>query len=344
MNTFTLVVVVLVAVFSIILPISFSYFFGGQAALYVSPPYGFNDIPDLTGKVAIVTGSNTGIGYVTARELARKGAKVIVACRNQKKGQDAVTRMMEELGALPGANLLEYMKLDLGSFAEVRQFAKNFSYKRIKLDMLILNAGVMAPPFGLTVDGFETQIGTNHLGHFLLVKLLTPIIKSSKSRIVHVSSIGHKFSYPGGIKFSSFDNDVDYVPFVAYGQSKLANVLFSNEMARRFNGTGVTSNSLHPGAIKTELVRHIEQSILEGSSVVKYVYDSFQSYLELLSLDPNGGALTQLYVATSPKVEGVSGEYFVPIAIMTKASSQGTNATLGEMLWEESERLTKPFW
>lgn len=343
MSTFTLVAVALVAIVSIILPISVSYFFGGQAALYVSPPYGFDDIPDLTGKVAIVTGSNTGIGYVTARELARKGAKVIVACRNEKKGLDAVTRLIEELGTVPGANLLEYMKLDLSSFAEVRQFAKSFSYKRIKLDMLILNAGVMAPPFGLTVDGFETQIGTNHLGHFLLVKLLTPIIRSSKSRIVHVSSIGHMFSYPEGIKFSSFDSDVGYIPFVAYGQSKLANILFSNEMARRFNGTGVTSNSLHPGAIKTELIRHIEQS-LDSSPIAKYVYESLQHYLDLWQLDPNGGALTQLYVATSPKAEGVTGEYFVPIAIIKKASTQATNTTLGGLLWEESERLTKSFW
>lgn len=162
--------------------------------------------------MAIVTGSNTGIGYVTARELAKKGAKVIVAARNEEKGKNAVKRIKEEIGDLPGAGLLEFMKLDLGNFAEVRKFAKTFSYKRSPVDILILNAGIMAPPFTLTTDGYESMIGTNHLGHFLLVKLLTPIIKASKTRIVHVSSLGHYNTYAEGIRFDSFNNDAGYVP------------------------------------------------------------------------------------------------------------------------------------
>lgn len=166
----------------------------------------------LSGKVAIVTGSNTGIGYVTAREMARKGAKVILAARDDKKGNDAVNSIKQEIGNVTGAALLEFLKLDLASFAEIRKFAKAFSYKRLPIDYLILNAGVMAPNFGLTADGLETQIGTNHFGHFLLVKLLTPIIKASKSRIVHVSSLGHQNTYPEGIRFSSFDNDIGYAP------------------------------------------------------------------------------------------------------------------------------------
>jgi NAD(P)-dependent dehydrogenase (short-subunit alcohol dehydrogenase family) len=162
------------------------------------------------GKIAIVTGSNTGIGYVTARELARRGAKVIVAARNIEKGEKAVQKIKSELGNVPGASLIEFMKLDLSSLAEVKIFANDFTQKGAGLDMLILNAGVMAPDFGLTTDGFETQIGTNHFGHFLLVKLLIPVIKSSKTRVVHVSSVAHRFTYPEGLRFESFSSDHEY--------------------------------------------------------------------------------------------------------------------------------------
>ena len=170
-----------------------------------------------TGKIAVITGSNTGIGYVTAREMARKGATVIVAARSKEKGEDAVQRIKAEIGNTPGASLVEFMQLDLSSLAQVKLFADDFNSRGIPLDMLILNAGVMAPEFGLTSDGFETQIGTNHMGHFLLVKLLTPIVKSSKARIVHVSSAAHMFSYPEGIRFDSFKSNFEYDPlYVQY--------------------------------------------------------------------------------------------------------------------------------
>ena len=125
---------------------------------------------------------------------------------------EAVRKIKAEIGSVPGADLVEFMKLDLSSFAEVKKFAKEFNNKKGNLDMLILNAGVMAPPFGLTVDGLETQIGTNHFGHFLLVKLLTPVIKSSKARIVHVSSLAHTNPYPEGIRYNSFSTDFEYSP------------------------------------------------------------------------------------------------------------------------------------
>jgi hypothetical protein len=126
MKTISMILVTLVAIFGVILPTLFFYIIGGKVAVYLSPSYGFNDIPDLTGKVAIVTGSNTGIGYVTARELAKKGAKVIVAARSVEKGKEAIRRIKEDLGNVPGASLLEFIQLDLGSFAEVRKFAKAF--------------------------------------------------------------------------------------------------------------------------------------------------------------------------------------------------------------------------
>jgi NAD(P)-dependent dehydrogenase (short-subunit alcohol dehydrogenase family) len=212
---------VIVGVIALVVPILISFIVGGHVALYVSPPYGFNDIPDLTGKVAIVTGSNTGIGYVTVRELVRKGAKVILAARSEKKGKQAVLKIKAELYDIPAADLIEFIKLDLSSFADVRKFAKDFSYKRLKLDMLILNAGVMAPPFSLSVDGIESQMATNHFGHFLLVKLLTPIIKASKSKIVHVSSIAHLNSHPEGLRISSFYDNVDYKPLLVLLPSAL---------------------------------------------------------------------------------------------------------------------------
>lgn len=149
--------------------------------------------------------------------MARKGATVIVAARSKEKGEDAVQRIKAEIGNTPGASLVEFMQLDLSSLAQVKLFADDFNSRGIPLDMLILNAGVMAPEFGLTSDGFETQIGTNHMGHFLLVKLLTPIVKSSKARIVHVSSAAHMFSYPEGIRFDSFKSNFEYDPlYVQY--------------------------------------------------------------------------------------------------------------------------------
>lgn len=243
MHCLSLVATVVVVLVGVVLPILFSYIFSGRIAQYISPPYGFHDIPNLTGdnnssrsfmedhlqldnislfpltsirfrhdagKIAIVTGSNTGIGYVTARELARKGAKVIVAARNVEKGENAVIRIKSEIGNVPGASLIEFMKLDLSSLTEVKNFATDFIQKGVGLDMLILNAGVMAPDFGLTADGLETQIGTNHFGHFLLVKLLIPVIESSKARVVHVSSVAHRFTYPEGIRFESFSSDHEY--------------------------------------------------------------------------------------------------------------------------------------
>lgn len=137
---------------------------------------------------------------------------MILAARNVKKGEEAVKRIKAELGDTPGARQIEFMSLDLSSFADVKVFADEFKQKNIPLDMLILNAGVMAPAYGLTKDGFETQIGTNHFGHFLLVKCFTPLIKSSKTRVVHVSSVMHAYSYPEGIRFDSFSSGDGYDP------------------------------------------------------------------------------------------------------------------------------------
>jgi NAD(P)-dependent dehydrogenase (short-subunit alcohol dehydrogenase family) len=154
-------VTAVIAVVGVVLPLLLSYISGGRVALYVSPPYRFSDIPDLSGKVAIVTGSNTGIGYVTARELARKGAHVIATARNDKRGLDAIEKMKSEIGSGPNVGTVEFMKLDLSSFGKVQTFAKEFLRKKLKVDILILNAGVMMPPYKTTKDGFELQVDLN---------------------------------------------------------------------------------------------------------------------------------------------------------------------------------------
>ncbi len=194
----------------VVIPVWFSNWIGGRMTLFTSTFWRIRHVPDLSGKTAIVTGANTGIGYTTARELARKGAKVIVAARSEERGKDAVARIKKQLKGLKGADLVEFMKLDLGSFSQIRSFARSFLWNNRQLDILVLNAGIMVPPFETTKDGFESQIGVNHLGHFLLTKLLTPLLKKSKARVVSVSSLAHIGPYPGGIKFDTFRNGTGY--------------------------------------------------------------------------------------------------------------------------------------
>ena len=186
------------AFLSVFLPLLISWIAGGWVARFYSPPFSPTDIPDLTGKTAIVTGANTGIGYSTARELARKGAKVVIGCRSDERGRDAVARIKQELS---GAVHIEYINLDLSSFKSVKTFVSSFRSKFYSMDILILNAAVIMNSYDETENGFEAQIGTNHLGHFLLVKLLLPMIRYSKTRVIHISSASHMDSYPEGTMF-----------------------------------------------------------------------------------------------------------------------------------------------
>lgn len=198
-------------------------------------------------------------------------------------------------------------------------------------------------PFSKTAEGFENQFGTNHLGHFLFVKRLQKVLEDSKARVVSVSSSAHEdlALYPDGIRFDSFDNDVGYNAVAAYGQSKLANVLFSNELAIRFKSGGATSNSLHPGAIKTELARHVKAQFSSGYAAL---LNPLLSLLELGFMDADAGALTQLYVATSPALNGVTGKYFHPVAKEKRPHPRTFNTTLQTRLWEVSENLTRKYY
>jgi len=282
---------------------------------------------DLQGKVAIVTGSNTGLGFVTAKELARMGAKVIVAGRDPKRCEEAVQKIKTELGSTAQ---LEFIPLDLGSLKSVREFAETFKQGNQHLHILVNNAGVMAiPTRETTVDGFERQIGTNHLGHFLLTNLLLDVIKASApARIVNLSSYGHTMA---DLQFDDLMFEkTTYGPWVAYGNSKLANILFTKELARRLEGAQIEVNAVHPGYVNTELARGVSGvlgSAIRGIGGI------------LFGRTPEEGAKTQILVAISPDLKGVTGKYFSDCR--EKAPSPAAcDVETAKKLWEVSEKLT----
>ncbi|XP_069616974.1 retinol dehydrogenase 14 [Ranitomeya imitator] len=251
----------------------------------------------MQGKTVIITGANCGIGRATAAELLRLQARVILACRDPEKAEEAARELREETGDR-GEVLVK--RLDLSSMASVRRFCQEVVREEPKLDVLINNAGVFQCPYTKTEDGFELQFGVNHLGHFLLTHLLIGLLKSSApSRIVVVSSKLYKY---GEINFDDLNSEKDYSRSFAYSRSKLANILFTRELARRLDGTGVTVNVLHPGIVRTNLGRHVNIPVLVKPlfNVVSWAF--FKS--------PAEGAQTSIFLASSPAVEGVSGKYF----------------------------------
>lgn len=284
-------------------------------------------IPDQTNKVAIVTGANTGIGYITALEIARKGGHVILACRSQ----DKTLPKIEEIKKETGNERVEFMKLDLGSFSSILTFVEEFRRKNLPLHTLINNAGVMFGQFSLTEDGIENQIGTNHFGHALLTLSLLDIIEQSQpSRIVFLSSMGHTVAYPEGVIFDHINDPAYYTPLSAYGQSKLCNILFSSYLSSKLEGKQVYVNSVHPGWVATELKRNVSST-----------WGSFANLLisfgeSILALTPEKGALTTLYVATSQDIENLNcrGQFFVPIAKKSTANSKGVDVELQKKLWD----------
>jgi len=309
-------------------------------------------MPDMTGKVAIVTGPTiNGIGYESCVDLAKKGAHVILAGRSTSKGEAALVALKERV---PTAKA-EFMTLDLGSLKSVKNFTATFAQKGLGLHVLLNNAGVMANPFTLTADGIESQFGTNHLGHFLLTKLLLPLLeKSAPSRVVSVSSAaafvpdGLPPVMPADAFASNFtaihaDSETLYSPFSAYGRSKLANVLFASGLNRRLAGKDVYSNSCHPGGIKTNLARHVEKVITQ--TVGERVREVFQAYMDnFVLMTPSQGAVTQLYLATAPEIEtkNIRGQYYYPQARHMDVPKSATQAKEDE-LWAISEELVAKF-
>ncbi|KAK2845216.1 hypothetical protein Q5P01_011875 [Channa striata] len=280
----------------------------------------------LDGKTILITGANSGIGKETSRELARRGARVVMACRDMTRAEQAA----EEIRKSTGNGNVVTRHLDLASIYSVRQFAKDFLDSEDKLDILINNAGVMMCPKWLTEDGFETQLGVNHLGHFLLTNLLLPKLKSSSpSRVINVSSIAHK---GGQIDFEDlFFSRKPYSPLDSYRQSKLANVLFTRELARRLKGSGVSTFCLHPGIIQTELVRHV----MDWFPLLRMIL-KLPGLLFLKS--PHQGCQTTVYCSVTPGLEERSGRYFSDCAEKEPAA-EAQDDEVARKLWEQSAQL-----
>ncbi|KAL5487324.1 hypothetical protein EMCRGX_G019913 [Ephydatia muelleri] len=283
----------------------------------------------LDGKAVIITGANTGIGKETAVDLARRGARVILACRSAEKGEETVV----EVRARSGNDKVVFRRLDLASLESVRQFASSILEEEPTIDILINNAGVSCCPYSKTEDGFEMQFGVNHLAHFLLTNLLLDRLKEAPTaRIVNVSSIAHR--HVKGINFDDLNSEKSYSPLVAYGQSKLANILFTRSLAKRLAGTSVITNCLHPGVIRTEIFRHVV------SGTIAKVLCSLASPLTfVLMKSPTEGAQTTIYCAVDEAVEGVSGKYFKDCKVTEPNTKAAVDDDMAERLWKVSAEL-----
>ncbi|OMB77983.1 SDR family NAD(P)-dependent oxidoreductase [Mycolicibacterium conceptionense] len=287
-------------------------------------------IPDQSGRTAIVTGANTGLGLETAKALAAKGAHVVLAVRNLDKGAAAVEWISRSVRDAD----LELQRLDLGSLASVREAAAELRDKHARIDLLINNAGVMTPPRETTSDGFELQFGTNHLGHFALTGLLLDrLLPVVGSRIVTVSSIGHRFA--PGIRFEDLQWERRYNRLQAYGQSKLANLLFTYELQRRLIGQHTTALAAHPGGSDTELARHLP-------GVVQRAVPLARPFFQEAAM----GALPTLRAATDPGALG--GQYYGPDGLgqqkghpkVVTSNERSYDIELQRRLWAVSEELT----
>eukprot|EP00794_Sanderia_malayensis_P007970 gene7970-8829_t len=283
----------------------------------------------LDGKTVVITGGNTGIGKETAIDMARRGAKVIIGCRNQQRGEKAVGEIQEK----SGSKNVHLRSLDLASFASIRAFAEGVLRSESRLDILINNAGIMACPFAKTEDGFQTQFGVNHLGHFLLTNLLVDLIeKSAPSRIVIVSSLAHRFLT--SVNFDKVNDESSYDPMNAYSESKLANVLFANELSKRLKNKNVSVFSLHPGVVTTELGRY---SSFMNHPIVKLLLVPVR---KLIYKDSQQGAQTSICCAVEEGLEKLTGEYFADCAVATK-SAFAQDEQLAKKLWQLSMQWTK---
>ena len=300
----------------------------------MSDKWTVDQIPDQSGRVALVTGANSGLGLIAARELARAGARVVLACRNTDKGATALREITNEL---PEAEA-ELAALDLASLDSIRSFAQEFLKAHDGLDLLINNAGVMAPPRRTTKDGFELQFGTNHLGHFALTGLLLGALEGQRdARVVTVSSTAHRM---GRINFDDLHGERRYRRWRAYGQSKLANLIFALELDRRLRAAGSTISSLaaHPGYAATNLQSASAPVLDRAVMVVTNL---------LIAQDAEVGALSLLYAATQPGLEG--GTYVgpdgrgeqrghpQPEAVPARAA---LDQTVAAQLWAVSEEAT----
>ncbi|MBN9654060.1 SDR family NAD(P)-dependent oxidoreductase [Halobacillus sp. GSS1] len=293
------------------------------------------EIPSLKGQTVIVTGGNSGLGYESVKVLSKRGATVVLGSRSMERGQEAFLSIQKEN---PNAEI-DVMALDLSDLQSVKDFAEAYKEKYDKLDLLLNNAGVMTTPYGKTQDGFEQQLGINHLGHFALTgHLFDTLKKTPGSRIVNISSNAHK---SGKMNFDNlmFEGGKGYTPMKAYAQSKLANLLFTQELQRKIeeNGLDMTVAAAHPGIASTNLMRHIED---------KFLFKILGRLLAPMTQEATEGALPGLRAATDPDVQG--GEYFGPggrwemkgAPVKVSPITKSYDVMDADQLWKISEDLT----
>jgi len=293
------------------------------------------DIPDLAGKTVIVTGGNSGLGLESVKAFALKGAKVIMACRSLEKGEEAKKQIVK---FLPAADII-VMELDLTDLKSIRNFSSEFIQNHTRLDVLLNNAGIMMVPYGVTKDGFENQLGTNHLGHFALTGLLLEVLKNSPaSRVVNVSSMAHS---SGEMDFNNllYENVKDYSPLKAYGRSKLSNLLFTYELQRFFEKNKINCMALaaHPGLSDTNLGHYMME---------KWYFRLLMPLFFRMAQPASMGALPELRASVDPAAK--PAEFYGPdgkrqmkgYPIVVQPKEKAFNKEDARKLWEASEKLT----
>jgi NAD(P)-dependent dehydrogenase (short-subunit alcohol dehydrogenase family) len=288
------------------------------------------NVPDLTNKTIIVTGGNSGLGYESVKAFSEKGANVILAARSVEKGEQAKASIGEVSGKI------EVMQLDLNDFASIDAFAKSYKSKYKQIDVLMNNAGIMMTPYGKTKDGFEAQLGVNHIGHFRLTGLLLDLIISTpNSRVVNISSSAHKW---GKMDFDNLQyENGGYTPMKAYGRSKISNLLFTYELQRMFEKNGIDSITVaaHPGGSKTNLDRHVKG---------RFIFKILMPFMGGMMMDQDQGALSQIRAAVDPNVKG--GEYYGPHKnmkgwpVVVESNEASHSKEDARKLWEFSEEVT----
>lgn len=284
-----------------------------------------NDQQSMTGRICLVTGANQGIGKETALGLASMGATVVMTARDLSRGELAVA----DIKTRSGNDRIELIHGDFASFASIRELAADVRQRHPQLHVLVNNAGAYNARRTVTQDGYETTFGVNHLGYFLLTKLLLETMRmSGRARIVNVSSAAHTGAT---INFDDLQGDRHYRGFGAYGQSKLANVLFTYELARRLEGSSVTANCLHPGVVRTGFGKN-------NSGAVGGLFGVFHGIARPFLKTPESGARTSVYLASSPDVEGVTGRYFADCRQKASSALSHDRAIAGR-LWEVSEAM-----
>jgi NAD(P)-dependent dehydrogenase (short-subunit alcohol dehydrogenase family) len=277
----------------------------------------------MRGKTVLLTGGTAGIGLATATELARRGAELIVACRNAERGEATVRAVRTATGSAT----VEYVLADLARLADIRRLASDFLASKRPLHVLLNNAGVVNLKYQVTADGIEEVFAVNHLAPFLLTNLLLPRLREcAPARIVTVASDAHRFVR--GIRFDDLGFEKSYGWTKSYGQSKLANILFTYELARRLDGSGVTANCLHPGAVSTALG-------MNNGGLARAVIALVRPFFKT----PEQGAQTSVYLATAPEVEGVSGKYFSNCRVH-RSSKASHDAAAAARLWGVSAAMT----